>query len=124
MKFSTKHHRHLYKKMFKRNKKTLTKIHKEAAKNPWEYGHGTEYLVAFMKFMYEYYTLGENVWQSDESLQEVKDTLKEALDAYHDWQSFDYFAQEGDVEKYNNEYNRRRERFFKLLSDNIEKWWD
>lgn len=113
-----------YKQMLKRNKKKLNSLNKEAVNNPWEYGHATEYLVAFMTFMYEYYMLGENVWQSDESLAEVRTTLKEALDAYYDWQSFDYFACERDVEKYNNEYNRRREKFFKLLSDNIEKWWD
>ena len=112
-----------YKNMLKRNKRHLDYLNRKAATCPWDWAFGLEHFMAFVQFMYEYYTLGENIFQSEESLSQVISSLRETLDAYYDWQDFGYTVS-CDIDEYNKEYNEKREKFFKLLSDNIEYWWD
>ena len=142
-----------YKKIFKKYKKQLNQINNKVKTGPWEYGFVLEYLITTMNFMKEYYDLGYNVWQSKESLEEIKKTLAETLKAYEELDGFNnhYFHldddnpfnyvktdkggyyivptrpelyEEDSLNKFSKEYKERRDKFFKLLSDNIESWWD
>lgn len=112
-----------YKKIFKKYKKQLNYLNKGAIKSPWEYSFGLSYFITFISFMKEYYDLGYNVHQAEENLTAVQKSLKETIDAYNKWQNFDW-NQGDDIDKWNKEYEKRRNKFFKLLSENIEDWWD
>ena len=158
-----------YKQMLKKYKKLIMKSAREATKSPWEAMFGLDMFINFMNFMKDYYTLGENVWQVDESKQEVIDTLTQTLNEYDAWQNCEdkytkvllktnenfekerkHFLRLGYHEqpcnderlfkdvvfltlyedyKENNtqmikEYVEHRDNFFKLISNNISKWWD
>lgn len=133
--------RRIYKKFLRKHKKELTKLNREASTQPWDWEFGLNYFVGFLKFMQDYYNQDYNIWQSEESLKEVQDTLKSTLDAYTDWINYTtpesekniYTSEDGGrvveipkkvIDEYNKEYIRRRDKFFKLLGKNIEKWWD
>lgn len=142
-----------YKKILKKYKKQLNQINKKANQSPWDYGFGLDYFVTFLHFMKEYYDLGYNVFQVEESSNEIKDTLAETLKAFEEWDDFhmkyfhldeedafdysetdkgEYYVvpkraelyEEESLKKYSKEYKKKRDNFFKLLSNNIEKWWD
>lgn len=143
-----------YKKLIKKHKKELNKLNKKVISNPWEYSFVLYYLIEVLRFMQDYYVNGYNVMQSEDSLKEVKNTLNDTIKAYEDWQNFEYeyyHLDEDDVftttvdddknfynidakypelytkeaiDQYSKEYKKRRDYFFKLLSKNIEKWWD
>ena len=157
-----------YLKMLKKHQKELDSLNKVAHRAPWDWSFGLDYLIAYMEFMQEYYDLGWNVCQSDESLTLLKKTLKEALDAYKEWSNFntEFFHPESyrildqeyhdlcqkenkkilineemqyieehmpseewpfseeNLKKFNKLYKQKRNKFFKLLGDHIERWWD
>lgn len=157
-----------YFKMIKKNRKELDSLNRAARTRPWDWSFGLDYLIAYMEFMRDYYNLGWNVWQTDETLVPLKKSLDETLEAYKKWDEcvLDHFYPEAfkiaeqqyynlcreenkkvdlnekekyikecispdewpfteeNLNKYGEEYIRRRNKFFQLLSENIEKWWD
>ena len=54
-----------YRKMQKRHTKALIKLAKEDRDVDWSYLH--ELVITKIKHMYEYYSAGNNVWQTDET---------------------------------------------------------
>lgn len=54
-----------YKKIMKKQKKELDKIHKDLSTSPWAGGYGIEYFVQFLRFMRDYYENGYNVHAYD-----------------------------------------------------------
>ena len=84
-----------YYAMMEKYKKSLTKINKECYKNPWEYAFGLDHLVEFLRFMRDYYALGENVWAEEDKewVKGVKytrlETLEQTLYYYDKWQHID-----------------------------------
>ena len=127
-----------YKKMIKKYKKELTELNRDACTRPWDWSFGLDYLIAYMRFMQEYFTLRSKDEESDEWAIRAKDTLTETLNAYGDWQnchlSEEYFShtEDGAIEfigdksvlkEHNKELNKRRKKFFTLLSKYVESWW-
>ena len=127
-----------YKKMIKKYKKELTELNQDACTRPWDWEFGLDYLIAYMRFMLEYFTLRSEDEESDEWATEAKNTLTETLNAYENWKNCSlpekYFSSTEDgaiiftgdesvLEEHNKEYTRRRKRFFTLLSKYIESWW-
>ncbi len=164
-----KEQRKKYFKMLKKHQKNLDACNKKAHRSPWDWSFGLSYLVEYISFMKDYYDLGWNVMQSDESLKKVKNSLNKTLKAYEEWNDFvfetfddqqrlllaqeyyricreegkkpDFFEQikyvqehfhadetheanKDKIKELNKQYNQKRKNFFKLLSDNIEYWWD
>ena len=87
-----------YYDMLKKNAEKLDEIHENARKSPWEWSWGNDYFVQFLRFMRDYYKLGENVWameQKDEDPRRYKrvptrlQTLEKALYYYDKWQSLE-----------------------------------
>lgn len=87
-----------YYDMLKEGAEKLDKIHKSARKSPWEWSWGLDYLVAFIRFMRDYYKVGENVWameQKDEDPKRYKNvptrlqTLEKTLYYYDKWQNLE-----------------------------------
>lgn len=120
-----------YRKMIKHYKKKLNAINKEAM--PWDYGFFIEYFVAGLEFMQAYFELGENVVQTDDTATEIKETLKEAIDTYYQYEQTEYPSITSDLTKKelraliratDKERNRLWKKFWQLVQKNIQKWWD
>ena len=67
-----------YNKMYHRHRKELVRHAKQTRE--WDYGWLHESVIMQIRHMYEYYTARNNVWQSDESLDLLKASLKRILD--------------------------------------------
>ena len=87
-----------YQAMMAKYKKSLTNINKDACHSPWEWSWGLDYLVEFLRFMKDYYTLGVNVWameRKDEDPKRYKnaptrlETLTKTLEYYDKWQGLE-----------------------------------
>lgn len=119
-----------YFKMIRKNRKELNSLNKAACTRPWDSSYGLDYFVAYMKFMQDYYNLGWNVWQTDDTLIPLKKSLNEALEAYEKWQGLEDEFFHDDTENKENfkkilqEYPERKKKFFDLLCEHIEEWWD
>ena len=75
--FPSKEYR-AYQKMHRKHRQELIKLAKKDAEWDWAYLHA--FVMAKIRHMYEYYSAGNNVWQSEESLNEVLTSLKHVLD--------------------------------------------
>lgn len=87
-----------YQAMLAKYKKSLTKINKDASGSPWEWSWGLDYLVEFLRFMKDYYTLGVNVWAMERKNEDPKryknvptrlETLTKTLEYYDKWQGLE-----------------------------------
>lgn len=100
-----------YTKMYKKHRKTMIKLAKED--RDWDYDYLHDLVVTKIKHMYEYYSAGNNVWQSEESLKEILETLAYAIDL---------------AEKLDNAYGDKREELYKefyfYIGEKIMWWWD
>lgn len=67
-----------YRKMYRRHRKELVKHAKETRE--WDYGWFYDGTIMQIRHMYEYYSARNNVYQSDESLNEILGQLKHVLD--------------------------------------------
>ena len=82
-----------YTAMMNKYRKSLNKLNKEGNHCPWEWSFGLDYLVEFLRFMRDYYALGENVWAQEdcEWVKGVKytrlQTLTKTLEYYDKWQN-------------------------------------
>ena len=69
-----------YNKMYRRHRRELMKLAKKD--RDWDYGWLDEFVLTKIRHMYEYFSDRNNVWQSDESLNEILEQLKHVLDLY------------------------------------------
>ena len=67
-----------YNKMHRRHRRELVKLAKTIKE--WDYGWLYDSTIMQIRHMYEYYTARNNVYQSDESLLSLIDSLKYVLD--------------------------------------------
>lgn len=135
-----------YRKMMKSYKKELKKLAKKAA--PWEYGFLEEYFITYLRFMKDYFELGENVWQVDETRIPIVESLSGALNAYNEYESawdpfFEVFGQDIDdkdieeisrplpskdinkiLEKCHRKEDRAWNKFWKIVQKDFKRWWD
>ena len=128
-----------YNKMYRRHRKELVKHAKETRE--WDYGWLHESVIMQIRHMYEYYTARNNVWQSDESLDLLKASLKRALDLNeeldHLWDNHEHKYIKNDdgsitstdegIESYNQKAAREFELYEEIYShigEYIMAWWD
>ncbi len=67
-----------YRKMHRQHRKELIQLAKNDFEWDWEYLHNI--VITKIRHMYEYYSAGNNICQSEESLNRVLYTLKHVLD--------------------------------------------
>lgn len=137
-----------YKKLVLKYRKQLIK----AAKNfvPWEYGYIYELLDIALHYMKDYFELGYNVGQINESRLEIVKSLTNTIDLFEkgtimeESQEFKDLRQElfssmcknlpklessreRFLELYQEQDNTRRDylkKFFNKIAEDIEMWWD
>lgn len=66
-----------FKKQQRKHRKALIKLAKEDEDFDWGYLH--ELVITKVRHMYEYYTAGDNVWQTDDTRFTIVATLKYVL---------------------------------------------
>lgn len=95
--FSRKKFSKNYYKMFRKNKHNILNIAKIASEDPFDAFIGLEMFVAHLKFMKDYYELGENVWSAEDNtwdksaknLPSRLGMLEEILTEYDNWMNCD-----------------------------------
>lgn len=131
-----------YKKMHHKHQKELIQMAKDDYE--WDWGFLHDLVITKIRHMYEYYSAGNNVCQSEESLQRTLDTLKHVLDLQNELDTLwddqceatreeidDYIVQltmsDEDVQK-NNEKRERELEIYKEMYAYIGQWmpywWD
>ena len=128
-----------YNKMRRRHRKELMKHAKETRE--WDYCWLYDGAIMQIRHMYEYYTAGNNVHQSEESMNEILGQLKHVLDLNdemdHLWD--DHFREhvkngdssisstEASRKSYIEKSNREQELYeeiFAYIGKVIQYWWD
>lgn len=126
-----------YKRMMRKYRKEAKKITKEMG--PWEFSWSIDFIINHLKWMKDYYTLGENVlamedkeWNHNEKYTRLE-MVDQLLDAYYafsdyEWPSLKDIEDEDERKRISNQslqkYNNLRHDFYRLLEKNFEKLWD
>ena len=134
--------------MMKTHQKELKTLAKNA--DPFDYNDGLRLFIEHLRWMKDYYALGENVWAMEEEGEPTRlESLTEALRHYDAWQNaedkyikvveLDHDAENGKFsyrfeyllgdreETYkamNAEQEQERALFFSTLAQYLESWWD
>lgn len=115
--------RRAYNKMYRRHRRELIKHAKETRE--WDWGWLHDSVIMQIRHMHEYYTERNNVFQSDESLVSLINSLKYVLNLNdeidHLWD--DYTSDEFCIEKINEEMALYKE-IYMHISNNLLTWWD
>ena len=128
-----------YNKMYRRHKRELVKLAKTIRE--WDYGWLYDSTIMQVRHMYEYYTARNNVYQSDESLLSLIDSLKYVLDLNdeleHLWDSHvgghivnedgSISATEESAKSFIDKSKREQELYAEIynhIAYNIMTWWD
>lgn len=112
--------RRAYRKMLRRHRRELIRLARKTA--DFDYGYLDELVITKIRHMYEYYTSNNNVWQSDDSLKKVINTLKTAIDKYAALEEW-YWNDDKiclDLTKEEEAYSD----FYTYIGKNITLWWD
>lgn len=131
-----------YKKMYKKHQKELIKLAKESEDWDWYYLHNL--VMTKIRHMYEYYSAGNNVWQSDETLLPTIDELKHVLDLQYELEHlFDNISRPEMTKNEDNSltftwtdeakslsdaaYEREDEIYkeiYTYIGEHLREWWD
>lgn len=128
-----------YRKMYRRHRKELINLAKKD--RDWDYGWLDQFVLTKIQHMYEYFSERNNVWQTEESLNEILDQLEHVLDLYEEMDSLwdDYESnlitnEDGSVtvtdeggKKYSAIRNREQELYeeiYSYIGKYIQWWWD
>jgi hypothetical protein len=117
-----------YRKMHRRHRKELLKLAKETRE--WSWGWLDEAVRMNIKHMYEYYSEGNYVWQSDDTRIPIIEQLKHVLDLYEEldglW-SKDAMDKINNSEKLKVVYAKEEalyEEIYSYIGCNLKGWWD
>ena len=128
-----------YNKMHRRHRRELVKLAKTIKE--WDYGWLYDSTIMQIRHMYEYYTARNNVYQSDESLLSLIDSLKYVLDLdnelEHLWDDHirchvvnedgSITSTEEGAKSFIDKSKREQELYQEIYSHiayNIMTWWD
>lgn len=129
----------IYRKLHRKHRKELVKHAKETYEFDW--GWLYESTIMQIRHMYEYYSAGNNVCQSEESLNQIIEQLKHVLDLAdeleHLWDTWDsdyiknddgsITATEDSANSYRKISAREQELYeeiYSYIGKNIQWWWD
>ena len=130
-----------YDKMHRRHRKELVKLAKETGEWDWAWLH--RMVLMQIKHMHEYYTAGNNVWQTDETRIPIIEQLQHILDLeveidrmQDDDNGVEYIRKDGKVEcvypddfgerikKHEEREQQLYEELYSSIGRNLRWWWD
>ena len=112
-----------YRKMYHRHRKELVQLAKQDRDFDW--GWLYEFTIMKIKHMYEYFSEGNNVCQSEESLNEILSQLKHVLNLNEELDSL--WNTDGDTKGYLEKQKREQELYeeiYSYIGKYIQWWWD
>ena len=110
-----------YRKMHRKHRKELVKNAKET--RDWDYCWLYDSTIMQIRHMYEYYTAGNNVCQSEESLNTILEQLKHVLDLNDEMEHLwggKYLDFEGRLKREQELY----EEIYSYIGSHLQWWWD
>ena len=110
-----------YCKMHRKHRKELIKLAKETRE--WDFGWLHNMVIMRIKHMYEYYSAGNLVYQSEESLNKVLESLKHTLDLQDELDALWDDCDEKDEDLFKRESELYAE-IYTYIGQNIQWWWD
>ena len=110
-----------YNKMHRRHRKEIVKLAKQVRE--WDYGWLDELVLTQVKHMYEYFSSGNNVWQTDETRVPIVEQLKHVLDLYEE---LDSVGDDGatDYIQIRKREHELFEEIYSYIGSTMEGWWD
>lgn len=116
-----------YRKMYRKHRKEMIKLAKEDRDFDWSYLH--DLVITKIKHMYEYYSAGNNVWQTDETripicvqLNHVLQ-LQDEIDHLYDDEKYTKYS----VEEATSLWKKESELYksiYTFIGEHLEEWWD
>ena len=110
-----------YNKMYRRHSTELVKLAKKVC--PFDYGWLDELVLTQIKHMHEYFSAGNNVWQTDETRLPIVEQLKHVMDLYEE---LDSVWNDG-ATNYMQISIREQELYEEIYSYvglHLQEWWD
>lgn len=128
-----------YRNMHRRHRRELVKLAKETRE--WDYGWLYDSVIMQVRHMYEYYSAGHNIFQSEESLNGILGQLKHVLDLNdemeHLWDNYESNVIKNDdgsisvTEEGHKKYAAIKDReqelyeeIYSYIGKYIQWWWD
>ena len=108
-----------YHKMHRRHRKELIKHAKKTKEWDWIWLHDS--VIMQIRHMHEYYTAGNNVWQTRRSLISLINSLKYVLDLNN---KIDHLWDDQTRERFVDEEAALYKKIYMYISDNLLSWWD
>ena len=119
-----------YHKMYKKHRKEMVKLAKEDRDFDWAYLH--DFVLTKIEHMYEYYSAGNNVWQTEETLKPILESLRYVIDLQKEldniWstntQNEDGFDS---MDKLTTLFKREDEIYkemYAYIGQHLREWWD
>lgn len=116
-----------YRKMYKKHRKEMIRLAKEDRDFDWGYLH--DLVITKIKHMYEYYSAGNNVMQTDETRIPILDQLSYILELQYD---IDHLYDDEKYAKYSVEeatslWKKESELYksiYTFIGEHLEEWWD
>lgn len=113
--------RRAYNRMYRRHRKELVKHAKKTGEWDWCWLH--ESVIMQIRHMYEYYSEGNNVCQTDESRLKILEQLKHVLDLDAEIDQVQNDLSE-DFQKHEEREQGLYEELYSSIGKHIRWWWD
>ena len=110
-----------YRKMHRRHRKGLIKLAKETRE--WDWGWLDDAVRIRIKHMYEYFSAGNNVWQTDETRLPIIEQLKHVLDLYEELDHL-WDGESTDWDAICKREQELYEEIYSYIGRFIQYWWD
>lgn len=110
-----------YRKMHRRHRRELVKLAKEVRE--WDYGWLDELVRTKVRHMYEYFSEGNNVWQTDDTRLPIVEQLRHVLDLYDELDNLWDGIPNDIVDIYSRE-DELYEEIYSYIGCHIREWWD
>jgi hypothetical protein len=110
-----------FRKVHRRHRKELVKIAKQTY--TFDYGWLDELVHTQIKHMHEYFSAGNNVWQTDETRLPIVEQLQHVLDLYEEMDNLgdDITMDYGQMRKRESELYQE---IYNYVGCHIQEWWD
>ena len=109
-----------YRKMHRKHRKELIELAKKDRE--WDWGYLQDLVLAKIRHMHEYYTLGYNVWQTDETRTQIIESLQHVLDLQEKIDKI-WLDEETCMNKWLIEQELYKE-MYSYIGSEMTKWWD
>ena len=109
-----------YRKMYRGHKREMIKLAKQVRE--WDYGWIDELVRTQIKHMYEYFSEGNNVWQTDETRLPIVEQLKHTLDLYDELDNL-WVSDKDYATSLTREWELYQE-IYGYVGAHLKEWWD